>query len=104
MAHTQDTDLDFKSFIQLNLNSNTPIAKLVITNRKDCCKDRMIGTTVEFFNESGSAAAPSINIENIKDVYTFEFRSSGGASSWLASRINLPQYLRHLQNKNYLLY
>jgi len=99
-AHT----LRNESYIELNLNSNTQMTKLVITNRKDCCQDRAIGIKVEFLGEDGSSVAPSIDINENKPTYTFEFRSSGGAPSWLASHINLPQYLRHLQNKNYLLY
>jgi hypothetical protein len=99
-AHTNEA---MKSFLQVGLASETPIAKLVVYPRP-ANKNRMLGTRVEFYNGNGQEAAPSININEEKDVYTFQFRSSGGASSWLASRINHPQYLRHLQNKNYLSY
>ncbi len=104
-AHTIEA---MKSFLQVGLASETPIAKLVVYPRPDF-KNRMIGTKIEFLNGNGQEAAPSININEEKNVYTFQFRSlglglGGGASAWLASRINLPQYLRHLQNKNYLSY
>lgn len=99
-AHTNES---MKSFIKVGFASETPIAKLVVYPRPGF-KNRMIGTKVEFFNGNGQEAAPSISINAEQDQYTFEFRTTGNSSSWLASRINTPQYLRHLQNKNYLLY
>ena len=101
MAHT----LRNESYIQLTLNYITSIAKLNITNRTDGFQDRAIGLTVQFLGEDGiTSVAPSVDINENKPKYTFNFTTTGGAPSWLASRINLPQYLRYLQNKNYLLY
>jgi hypothetical protein len=87
----------------------------------------MVGTNIEFFNGRGGQATPTIPIDAPSRFYSFEFRpptmGSLLASSTTAEksqtdlereeamrlmrpfrgRINLPQYLRHLQNKNYLL-
>lgn len=98
-AHTNESA---KSFLQVGLASETPIAKLVVYPRPGF-KNRMIGTQVQFFNGNGQEVAPSIAINAEQDQYTFQFRTTGNSSSWVASRINLPQYLRHLQNKNYML-
>jgi hypothetical protein len=98
-AHTRGA---MKSFLQVGFASDIPIAKLVVYPRPGF-KNRMLGTKVEFFNVNGQEAAPSIAINAEQDQYTFQFRTTGNSSSWVASRINLPQYLRHLQNKNYLL-
>jgi hypothetical protein len=98
-AHTSGA---MKSFLQVGLASETPIAKLVVYPRPGF-KNRMIGTKVEFFNGNGQEVAPSVAINAEQDQYTFQFRTTGNSSSWVSSRINLPQYFRHLQNKNYML-
>jgi hypothetical protein len=124
-AHTND---NMASFLQVDLGSEFIVSKIEITNREGY-EDRMVGTNIEFFNGRGGQATPTIPIDAPSRFYSFEFRpptmGSLLASSTTAGksqtdlereesmrlimrpfrgRINLPQYLRHLQNKNYLLY
>ena len=102
-ASSDNIDNGIQVVIQPTRISN--ISKIVITPMPG---QSLIGTYISFIGvpegRSMQELLNRINITEDKINYTFRFSGSGTNTSWLSSRINLPQYLRHLQNKNYLLY
>merc|ERR1712176_170633 len=48
------------------------IVKVSVTNRKDCCQDRLSNTNLEILNASG-AVVETRPFEGSRDVYDFEF-------------------------------
>ncbi len=67
-AHTDNKP---GAFMMLDLGSDKIIKKIVITNRRDCCKDRMKGSTVKITKQDGSIIFTS-NITTVKDVYDLQ--------------------------------
>ncbi len=97
--------LDGNIEVQLTPTRISNISKIVITPKPG---ETLRGTYVSFHGtpegkERRQELLNRINITEDKSSYTFRFSGSGTNTSWLSSRINLPQYLRYLQNKNYLL-
>jgi hypothetical protein len=73
-SHTSDAR---DNFIQVSYSSPVQVSKIVITNRKDCCKNRMIGTHLQLFSKSGETPdIGSIPITDTRDIYTFTFNGS----------------------------
>ncbi len=92
--------------VQLTPTLISNISKIVIKPKPG---ESLKGTYIMFLGtpekeERQRELLNRIHITEDKNTYTFRFNGSGVNTTWLSSRINLPQYLRHLQNKNYLLY
>ena len=88
-AHTTDAR---DNFIQVSYSSPVQVSQIVITNRKDCCKDRMIGTHLQLFSKPGGTPdVADIPINDSKDVYTFTFNASQ-SNPWVASYIRNKRY------------
>ncbi len=54
-AHTMGTDLNPKTawdWMCVDLGSEKEISKVIVYNREDCCRDRIIGTRLEIKNSS----------------------------------------------------
>lgn len=73
-AHTYGrTSTEYDS-MTVDLGSKKEIKKLVITNRTDCCKHRVIGVKAMIIDDDGTTVVketPSISIQ--ADVYTLTF-------------------------------
>jgi hypothetical protein len=68
LPHTGNTP---NAYMTLDLGSPQPISIVKIYNRLNCCKDRMLGTTLNLgSNSDGSKPLLSIPIEVVKDEYT----------------------------------
>lgn len=65
-SHTNDGN---KEWIKITLKKEIPITKVLITNRKDCCRDRIVGATLTITNASGSTTFTEKIVDN-KPVYT----------------------------------
>ena len=78
VAHTIGTTASEIDNMQIDLGAVKEIKKIVITNRTDCCKDRINGLKVQVLNESNVSVkqTPVIRLENgsnAADVYTLTF-------------------------------
>ncbi len=81
-AHT-NTNIDSSgrygtigSYIQIGFSSPVRISRIVITNRKDCCQNRMVGTQVQTFSSSpGNTPLTSLNITDTRSDYTIYYSS-----------------------------
>jgi hypothetical protein len=58
------------AYMQLDLNQDTFISKVVIKNRLDCCKERIVGCSLLLINSSNSEVYKK-SIDNIQNVYEF---------------------------------
>lgn len=65
-SHTNSGD---KEWIKITLKKEIPITKILITNRKDCCQDRIVGATLTITNASGSTTFTEKITDN-KPAYT----------------------------------
>ena len=78
VAHTIGTTASEIDNMQIDLGAVKEIKKIVITNRTDCCKDRINGLKVQVLNESNVSVkqTPVIRLDNgsnAADVYTLTF-------------------------------
>jgi len=77
-AHTKGRTATEIDNMKIDLGAVKEITKIVITNRTDCCKDRIKGLKVQILDESNVAIkqTPEITLENgsnAADVYTLTF-------------------------------
>ena len=70
MGHSQDTDVN--QYVSIDLGSKKKIYKVVIENRRDCCKDRIQGARVELHNGTSSVIATP-RITSASNTYTYKF-------------------------------
>jgi hypothetical protein len=70
-AHTQGSG---ESFIEVDLGAVKEIAKIVISNRKNCCQDRLGGAKIELLDGSRAnvTTTPAIVSEKMKLTYDFD--------------------------------
>ena len=115
IAHTSDSP---NAYIQFAFFSPINLSRIVITNRADCCKERMIGTEVQTSLQYPFNAYTKVAINSTRDNYTISYTPNNmptlvslpppGLETAFAMggipQANFAQYLRHLQNKNFLLY
>jgi len=57
----------------IDLGGEVEISKIVITNRSDCCKNRIIGAKVEILDEGKNVVSDTVNIPDLRDTYTYDF-------------------------------
>jgi hypothetical protein len=62
------TDKNKNAYIQLDLGEDKPIGRVVITNRSDCCKDRVVGCAL-ILRKNDNSIAFYRKITEVKDVY-----------------------------------
>ncbi|QIG59490.1 hypothetical protein [Dishui Lake phycodnavirus 2] len=77
-AHTNGTTSSEVDYLQIDLGAVKEIKKISITNRTDCCKDRIKGLKVQILNESNVSVkdTPAItlpNSSNAADIYYITF-------------------------------
>jgi hypothetical protein len=65
MCHTE---ADPKAFIQLDFQRDTKVSMLQIVNRLDCCKNRIVGTTL-YLQDSNKRTIFTYPITSEQDVY-----------------------------------
>ena len=58
-------------WILVDLGMNMPIYKIVVTNRSDCCKDRILGCSLLIFNNQMTSVYESSKITTINTTYTW---------------------------------
>jgi hypothetical protein len=70
-AHTQG---DGESFVEVDLGAVKEIAKIVISNRKHCCQDRLGGAKIELLDGSRAnvTTTPAIVSDKMKLTYDFD--------------------------------
>jgi hypothetical protein len=72
-AHTLGrTPTEYDS-MTIDLGGEVEISKIVITNRSDCCKNRIIGAKVEILDEGKNVVSDTVNISDLRDTYTYDF-------------------------------
>jgi hypothetical protein len=69
-AHTSSNG---ESFIEVDLGAVKEIAKVVITNRSDCCQDRLGGAKIELLDGSRANVTTTPAIESSKMKLTYDF-------------------------------
>jgi hypothetical protein len=74
LAHTGKNK---EAYMQLDLGEDKPIGRIVISNRVDCCTDRMIGCALVLRKDGGSTALYR-KITEAKQVYDFTIGKSKG--------------------------
>jgi hypothetical protein len=62
------TDKNKNAYIQLDLGEDKSIGRVVITNRSDCCKDRVVGCAL-IVRKNDNSIAFYRKITEVKDVY-----------------------------------
>lgn len=70
LPHTMNTK---DAFMQIDLGSNKEITKVVVKNRLDCCKARIIGASLILISSDGTEIFKE-SINEVKDVYTFDIK------------------------------
>lgn len=60
-------------FVKVDLGKNYNISKIVITNRYDCCKERIEGAIVSIINDAASPALVFKSAPLKKDAVTYTF-------------------------------
>jgi len=68
LAHTSCGSIPW---LEVDLGLAAPIQRIVITNRKDCCKERILGTTLIIMTGSRKIIYNSRRITAIHDTYTY---------------------------------
>jgi len=87
-AHTMGvTETEYDS-IKIDLGATKKIKKIVVTNRKDCCQDRINGVKLEILDNTGEnvKTSPTINVAagtTAHNAYTLTFPANtwSGTSS-----------------------
>ena len=69
-AHTQG---DGESFVEVDLGAVKEIAKVVITNRPNCCQDRLGEAKLELLDGSKAAVKTTAAIVSDKMKLTYDF-------------------------------
>jgi hypothetical protein len=68
-VHTSCYDIPW---IQVNLDNNVPVYRIVITNRKDCCQSRILGAQLLFAAGGGPGIVYTSNqIQTVNQTYTW---------------------------------
>jgi len=57
----------------IDLGGETEISKIVITNRTDCCKNRIVGAKIEILDDANNIVSDTVNISAMQDTYTYDF-------------------------------
>jgi len=79
-AHTSDHGNG--PLIEVAYTNLNQVKKIVISNRVDCCQNRMIGTSLMLFSKPGSTPdVANIPITDTRGTYTFTFNGT----SWVLS-------------------
>lgn len=72
---------DNTDWIRLDFGKPVPLSKIRVTNRRDCCKDRIAGATVTVTqDEDGQHVVWSGVLEGTQDVYSFSPQPTPGPS------------------------
>jgi hypothetical protein len=64
-------------WVMVDLGAMTPIYKVVLTNRKDCCLERIVGTTMIILNGQMKPVYNSAPIISVNQTYTYFPPSTG---------------------------
>ena len=67
-VHTSCGDVPW---IQIDLGGISPIYKVVVTNRRDCCQDRILGTSLMIYNAQQRPIYTSLPITTTNAKYTW---------------------------------
>ena len=57
----------------IDLGGETEISKIVITNRTDCCKNRIVSAKIEILDNANNIVSDTVNISDMQDIYTYDF-------------------------------
>ena len=104
-AHTSGSP---DAYIQIAFKEPVMLSRAVITNRVDCCKQRMMGTQVQTFPTEGDKPYTTVDINDARDTYTINYTRNSlpsvntdnivkGTNGWNLVR-GIPVALRVNQN------
>ena len=63
-------------WVRVYLEENLTVTKIIVYNRQDCCKDRIVGASV--FIKSGDQTVKVCGVfEDVRDFYTFDCKGEG---------------------------
>ena len=85
-AHTKGTE---DPWMLIDLGSDNQITKIVVTNRKDCCSGRSIGSVIRILDSSKNVVWSSN-----------PFTGQNGVTSYLDSYQGNPQYVAYPPSNN----
>ena len=85
-AHTHGQTETETDWIKIDLGAEKKIKKIVVTNRKDCCKERIAGLKIDILNSSSTSVklTPAISISSgstAANKYTITFPENTWSSS-----------------------
>lgn len=67
------TDCNDAPWFELSFPSDTIISKIVLHNRKDIHKEKIVGAILQLYDAHNSKVFSSTPISNVHDTYTFDF-------------------------------
>ncbi len=59
----------------------TSVSKVIVTNRVDCCKDRIVKFTMDFLDATGKADRPSYQFPTTGPSYTVTVQGAGAVTA-----------------------
>jgi hypothetical protein len=89
MGHTLGSQIDW---VQIDLGVETDVDYVKITNRRDCCSDRIIGTKVQLLDNSETVVNESPEIDTDKREYTIQF--NGESTPIINTTEWTPRYVK----------
>jgi hypothetical protein len=69
LPHTANSP---NAYMQLDLNSDKEISKIIVKNRLDCCKERILGCSLFLINSTNSEIYKK-PFSDVQDIYEFKF-------------------------------
>jgi hypothetical protein len=73
LAHTTESA---EAFMQLDLGADTPISRVILYNRADCCRDRIVGAAVVLRNDAGEEVC-RVALDGALARYRIDVREEG---------------------------
>lgn len=80
-AHTNCNDTNY-SWMLVDLGNDVPIHKIIMTSRKDCCRDRGVGSTVSIYDSSKTHVYTSNPFSSSDDTKITTDKGSSSTSSY----------------------
>jgi hypothetical protein len=66
-----------EEFIEVRVPAKRGLSKIVITNRKDCCKERLVGATLSVTSGGVPSVSADVRLDTQRDVYGYRVESKG---------------------------
>ena len=86
-VHTSCGDVPW---VMLNLGAMTPIYKVIVTNRQDCCLERILGTSLILLDSVMKPVYNSVPINSVNAMYTWFPPGTGVYPDFKGAKPNPP--------------